>query len=46
VVDAGFPHLSEGDFLLASQFGHGPMIPPIGHQGKPLGMVADEALAP
>jgi hypothetical protein len=23
-VDAGFPHLSEGDFLLAGGFGHAP----------------------
>jgi len=23
-VDAGFPHLSKGDFLLAGEFGHGP----------------------
>ena len=37
-VDAGFPHLSESDFLLAGEFGHFPMIPPIAHQGKPLGL--------
>jgi hypothetical protein len=35
-VDAGFPHLSEGEFLLAGGFGQCPMIPWIGHRGKPL----------
>jgi hypothetical protein len=44
-VEAGFPHLSEGDFLLAGEGGHSPMIPPIDHQGEPLDVGPEAAWA-
>jgi hypothetical protein len=37
---AAFAHLAEGDFSAGGWFRASPMIPPIAHQGKPLGMVA------